>query len=201
MKINSKLQKQLEELRMKDLQENLEPYLDLADKKSMSYSKFLSYILEKEVESKRESSRLSRVKRAKIPLLYQMETFPFHKQPQLNKKRILQYYDNFDYLEKKRNVIFVGATGSGKTGLATSFLLQALNNGYSGFFITFYDLMGQLFRSQADQTTEKLIKRYTSYDCLVIDEMGYIEFEDAAIGSFFNLIHRRHKKTCTNDNK
>jgi DNA replication protein DnaC len=195
--MNDKIHEQLKALKLKHLQENLDSYLELAEKKVMSHSKFLDYIFEKEIASKLESSRLARIKRANIPLLYQIETFPFAKQPHLNKKRILQYYDTLDYLEKKRNVIFIGPTGSGKTGLATSFMVQALNNGYSGRFVTFFDLVQELYKSQADQSTERLVKKYASYDCLVIDEMGYIEFKDAQIGSFFSLMQKRYKRSCT----
>jgi DNA replication protein DnaC len=52
-----------------------------------------------------------------------METFPFDRQPKLNKKKVLIPYDTLDYMHEKRNVIFVGPTGTGKTGLATAFLI------------------------------------------------------------------------------
>jgi DNA replication protein DnaC len=54
-----------------------------------------------------------------------------------------------------------------------------------------------LFQSLADRSDQKLLKRYLSYDCLVIDEVGYVEVEPAQVGQFFTLMHKRHKKKTT----
>ena len=91
----------------------------------------------------------------------------------------------------------MGKTGCGKTGLATSFLLQALDRGYRGYFTTFPELVAELFQSLADRSEQKLLKRYASYDCLVIDEVGYVEVEPAQVGQFFTLMQKRHKKKTT----
>jgi DNA replication protein DnaC len=42
-----------------------------------------------------------------------------------------------------------------------------------------------------------VLKRYFSYDCLLIDELGYVEVEPVQVGLFFTLMHRRHKKKPT----
>jgi DNA replication protein DnaC len=100
-------------------------------------------------------------------------------------------------MTQQRNIIWLGKTGCGKTGLATSFLLQALDRGYRGYFITFPELVAELFQALADRSEQKLLKRYASYDCLVIDEVGYVEVEPAQVGQFFTLMQKRHKKKTT----
>ena len=42
-----------------------------------------------------------------------------------------------------------------------------------------------------------MIKRYLSYDCLLIDEVGYVEVEPTQVGLFFSLLHQRHHKRPT----
>jgi len=126
-----------------------------------------------------------------------METFPFHKQPKLDRKRVMSLYDSFDYMTKQRGVIWLGPTGCGKTGLATAFLLQAIDRGYRGYFITFPELLQELFQSLADRSDGKVFKRYLSYDCLVIDEVGYVQVEPAQVGQFFTLMHKRHNRKTT----
>jgi DNA replication protein DnaC len=49
----------------------------------------------------------------------------------------------------------------------------------------------------ADRSEGKLLKRYLSYDCLLIDEVGYVEVEPAQVGQFFTLMHKRHKQKTT----
>src|SRR5207253_9022613 len=90
-----------------------------------------------------------RLARAQIPEPWRMETFPFDRQPKLDKKKILSLYDAFDFITKKQNIIWVGPTGSGKTSLATGFLIQAIERGLTGRFVTFPKLVAELFRSVA----------------------------------------------------
>ena len=138
-----------------------------------------------------------RINRARIPEKFVMETFPFNRQPKLNKKIIVGMYDAFDYMSKYRNIIFIGPTGVGKTGLATAFLNHAINNGYNGLFITFPDLVERLYQSVADHSESKIIKKFVAYDCLLIDELGYVEVEPVQVGLFFTLMHKRHKRKTT----
>lgn len=37
----------------------------------------------------------------------------------------------------------------------------------------------------------------STYDCLLIDELGYVEVEQVQAGLFFTLMHKRHKKAST----
>jgi len=97
-------------------------------------------------------------------------------------------------MTEHRNMIFFGPTGVGKTGLATAFLIQAIDRGYNGRFILFPELIDLLYKSVADHSEEKLIKTFAAYYCLLIDEMGYIELEPVQVGLFFTLMQKRHKK-------
>ncbi len=92
---------------------------------------------------------------------------------------------------------WLGPTGCGKTGLATSFMNQAIDRGYTGRFILFPELLEELYAAVADHSEKKVLKRYASYDCLHIDEVGYVEVEQVQVGHFFTLMHRRHKKSPT----
>ena len=80
----------------------------------------------------------------------------------------MSYYDSFDYMTKQRGIVWMGPTGCGKSGLATAFLLQAIDRGHRGYFVTFPELLQELFQSLADRSEGKVLKRYLSYDCLVI---------------------------------
>ena len=137
------------------------------------------------------------MRQAQIPEKFVMETFPFERQPALNKKKILALYDSFEYMTSNQNVLWIGPPGTGKTGLATAFLIQAIDRGYKGHFILFPELMEKLYKSVADHSEEKLIRAFASYDCLHIDELGYVEVEPVQVGLFFTLMNKRHKKKTT----
>lgn len=69
-----------------------------------------------------------------------IETYPFDRQEKLAQKKILTIYDSFTYMTNKENIIWIGTTGVGKTGLASSFLMQAINRGHTGRAILFSEL-------------------------------------------------------------
>lgn len=150
-----------------------------------------------EVLTNQERSRLLRLRRAQIEEPFLLETYPFVNQPNVSKKKIYEIFDSRSYLSKKQNVIFVGPTGAGKTGLATALLIHAINTGIKGRFITFPDLLNDLYRSMADHSERKVMNKFIAYDCLVIDELGYIEINPDKAGMFFTLLKRRHRKATT----
>ncbi len=195
--MDEELSKRLKVLRLGGLLAHWDEYIKMAQKGNLSALRFLHYIIEEEYKIKMENSRRMRLKRAKIEEEFVLETFPFHKQPKLNKKKILSLYDSFDYMSKKQNMIWIGPTGVGKTGLATSFVIQAINRGYTGRAIVFPELIEILYQSRADHSEEKRIRAFASYDCLHIDELGYVEMEPVQVGQFFTLMHKRHKKKTT----
>jgi DNA replication protein DnaC len=197
MKMDEELIKMLKYTRFSGLLVNWERYLEVAREGNFSHVRFLKYIVEEEYKTKKENSRKLRLYRAKIGEKFVIETFPFDKQSKLDSKRVLDLYDSFDYISKKQNIIWIGPTGAGKTGLATAFLTHAIDQGYNGRFITFSDLVETLYRSIADHSEAKVINAFVSYDCLLIDEMGYVEVESAQVGLFFTLMHKRHKKKST----
>jgi DNA replication protein DnaC len=195
--MDDKLEQMLKYIRLGGLLANWDRYLTTAQKGNYSHARLLKYIVEQEYEIKKENARKMRLARARIPEKYVIETFPFTRQPKLNKKKIVNLYDRLDYMENCRNMIFMGPTGTGKTGLATAFLTHAIDQGYNGLFVAFAELVEQLYQSVADHTEERVIKTYTATDCLVIDELGYVEVEPVQVGLFFTLMSRRHKKKTT----
>jgi len=172
-------------------------YLTLARKQGFSNVRLLEHILEQECQIKNENIRQLRLQRARIPERFVMETFPFGRQPKLDRKKVLSLYDAFEFLAKKQNILWMGPTGCGKTGLATSFLIEAIHRGYTGRFILFPELIGELFRAVADHSEQKVIRRYLAYYCLLIDELDYVEVEPVQVGLFFTLMHKRHQKKPT----
>ncbi len=195
--MDDEITEQLAYLGLNRLMESWDETLKTAGKKKTSYYRFLTNILREEYAFKKEKRRLQRLKAAKIPEMLVMETFPFAKQPNLKKKMVMEIYDSMNYINQSQALLFIGPTGCGKSGLATSFLVHAINQEFRGLFIDFRDLVDQLYRSAADYTHKKVFKRFESYDCLIIDEVGYRSVNKDEAGLFFDLMKRRHQKGCT----
>lgn len=197
IKTDEPFEEKLKYLRLKGLAEHWDDYLKLAVSKRFSHDRLLRHIIDEEYRIKRQSARRYRLAKARIPEELVIETFPFRRQPRLNKKKVMALYDTMAYLKKAENIVWLGGTGCGKTGLATSFLIHAINHGYSGRYVLFAELVAEFYRSVADHTEEQILKKYLSWDCLHVDEIGYVEVEPVQVGLFFTLMQKRHKKKPT----
>jgi DNA replication protein DnaC len=195
--MDEKLLEKLKYLKLKWLIENWTSTIKSSQDKTLSYVKFLTQIVDAEYADKKEKARNSRIRRADIPELLVLETYPFNKQPTLNKRKIANIYDSMDYMKEHKNVVFIGPTGVGKSGLATSLLINAINKGYSGKFVLFPELVEELYKSVGDHTQKKVMKKFIAYDCLLIDEIGYVEMDQTQVSQFFTLMSKRHKKKTT----
>lgn len=195
--MNDQLAAKLKYLHLDGLREHWDDYLKLAGDQRFSHGRLLTHIIEEEYRIKRGRLHQRRLQTARLPEPWVIESYPFARQPKLNQKKIMAIYDSLEYLRQSQNIIWLGSTGVGKTGLATSFLTHAIDQGYSGRYILFAELVAQFYQSVADRSEAKVLKKYLSYDCLLIDELGYVEVDPIQVGLFFTLMQKRHKKKPT----
>jgi len=195
--LENETEEMLSYLGLRYLGEHWGAVLNAAKEHSPTYHSFLTDIIKNETADRKERQRKSRISRANIQEVLVMETFPFVKQPNLKKNFVLELYESMEYMLRPQDLVLIGPTGCGKTGLATSYLIQALNKGYRGYFIDFKELLDELLRAVGDQTEKKLVKKFAAYDVLVIDELGHSPIRKEQAGLFFNLMRQRHKKKTT----
>ena len=137
-----------------------------------------------------------RIRRANLPERWSLETFPYSRQPGVKRKQ-MQGLAELDFIAKHENLVFVGPTGVGKTGLACGILLKALQNGLRCQFIRAQDLFDEMYASLADRSTRKLINHLARLDVLLIDEFGYLNLKPEQSNTFFKLMEERYHRRST----
>ena len=186
----------LDALKLRKMRELVEAELKSAQAKKTSYSALLLGLLRQEVEDKRQRSIQSRINQASLPDRWTLETYPFHVQTCVSKKQH-QELAELDFIARTENIVWMGGTGVGKTGLASSILLKALYAGRSGKLVKAQDLFDEFSASLADRTTQAVLKRLSRVDVLLIDELGYVEPKPGQINNFFRLVENRYGKKPT----
>jgi DNA replication protein DnaC len=194
--MRKKLHKLLIDLRLKGIANVLDRELNRAEKKGSALDSILYRLLAEELAHRQERSMLYRLNHAKIPWDWTLKTFPFDKQPGVRKLQIMSLA-GLSFIERAENIVFIGNPGTGKSGLASGLLHQALIDGYRGRFYNAQDLLDELYASLADRTTPKLIKRLCNYPILVIDELGYLTLKPEQVNAFFKLMGERYGKSST----
>jgi DNA replication protein DnaC len=195
--MNDDLKNQLRALRLPRLAAHWDEDLKAAARQRLSHASLLTHVVQEEYRLKCDRARQQRLQRARLPEPWTLETFPFERQPKLNRKAILALYDTMDFLAKAQNIIWLGRSGCGKTGLASSFLRHAIEQGATGRYVLFADLVAELYQAVALHAQEQALKKYLRWDLLLIDELGYVEVEPVQVGLFFTLLQKRHHKKST----
>jgi DNA replication protein DnaC len=194
--MTEELEQLMKSLHMKRSTEIYAEQLKAAEKDDITYSDFLSRLLRAEWHCRQEGSLKARIKRARLPEVWSLETFPFSKQPGVNKRQIRALAE-LEFIPKAENIVLIGKSSMGKTGLACGLLLKALENGYRGQFIRAQDLFDEMYASLADRSSRKLLNRLVNLDLLLIDEMGYVNVKPEQANIFFKLIEERYRHRPT----
>jgi len=101
------------------------------------------------------------------------------------------------FVEENKNILFIGPSGVGKTHLAVALGIEACKKRFSVYFINCHTLITKLNKACYENKTEQLLKHYSSYKVLIIDEIGYLPVDKNGANLFFQLITRRYEKKST----
>lgn len=186
----------LKNLKLHRSREILDEQLQWAEQDAPSYSDFLRRLLREEYNTQQVRYLGYRIKRARLPEHWTLESFPWQLQPGVQKPAIEQLA-RLDFMDRAANIVFIGPTGVGKTGLSVGILLKALEVGHRGLFIKAQDLFDQMYASLADHSSRKLLNRLCRVDLLVIDEMGYLNLRPEQSNIFFKLMEERYGRRST----
>jgi len=196
MKRSDELDQLLKNLHLKRILEIYDEQIGAAEKEDLSYSEFLTRLLRAQWHNRQETALAWRIKRANLPENWSLATFPFARQPGVSRKQIHTLAE-LDFVAKAENIVLIGKTAVGKTGLGTGLLLKALENGYRCQFIRAQDLFDELYASFADRSSRKLLNRLVRLDVLLIDELGYVNVKAEQANIFFKLMEERYHRHST----
>jgi DNA replication protein DnaC len=194
--MNDEIAQLLKNLHLGRIAEILDEELASADKSDLGYQELLARLLRAQWHRAQENALAWRIERAKLPEKWTLESFPFKKQPGVSQKQIRGFAE-LDFIVKAENIVFIGPTGVGKTGLASGLLLKALQSGYRGRFIRAQDLFDEMYASLADRSTRRLLSYLSRLDVLLIDEMGYLNLKPEQTNIFFKLMEERYRRRAT----
>lgn len=194
--MREKLREILQKLHLQGMIDCLDKELNQAEKKATPVAEVLYRLALEEQRGRQEKSLANRLKQARMPWDWTLESFPFTQQPGVNKSQI-KTLASMDFIRRAENLVLIGPPGTGKSGLACSLLRQACFNGYRCRFYDAQALLDELYASLADRSTPRLLKRLSNYDALLIDEIGYLTLRPEQVNAFFKLMELRYARKAT----
>src|SRR3982074_2816251 len=112
--MTEELEQLLKNLKLRRILEIYEEQLRAADKDDISCSDFVTRLVRAQFQAKQEGALEGRIQRANLPERGTRETFPFARQPGVNRKQIRGFAE-LEFIAKSENIVLTGKTGVGKT--------------------------------------------------------------------------------------
>jgi DNA replication protein DnaC len=184
------------QLRFRGMEAALDAEIARAERDRVMPIELLYRMLTQEAASKSQRSLAYRLQQAKMPWDWTLESFPFDRQPGIDKRQI-QTLAGLEFLRRADNLLLIGPPGTGKTGIALGLLREACVNGYRGRFYNAQALLDELYASLADRSSPKLLRRLSRFQPLAIDELSYLTLKPEQIDMFFRLIDQRYLRVST----
>jgi len=187
------LRENLKSLMLSTMARGLEGSLRQAKESGPGYDEFLLDLTVAEISARAESRLTRRVREAKFPLIKTLEAFDYSIVPELD-IRLVRELSGCDYIKERRNIIFLGRSGTGKTHLATALGVEACKHNYRTRFVSCYALVNELIEARQERDLQRIIQRYSRYELLILDELGYIPFSREGSELLFQVLAERQEK-------
>lgn len=129
---------------------------------------------------------------AKFPVPCNLDGFNFT-ESEVKEEQIRVLYEGH-FIEDRRNIVFVGGTGTGKSHLAIAIASEAVRNGLKARFFNVVDLVNQLEQEKMAGRAGYLAERLRCVDVVTLDELGYLPFSQAGGALLFHLISQLYEK-------
>ena len=183
---------------MNELYEHIESYLRTLklggmakEWRSVTYKdtdQYVTELLELELKE-REVNRINRmVKTAGFTVIKTLEDFIWTKVIEMPQGLTREYMENLSFLQKKENLIFMGAVGTGKTHLAAAIALEACKQGRHTRFFTAASLANLLLEKNQKGTLNNFLSTLKKVELMVIDEIGFVPLHKESAELLFQVI-------------
>ena len=165
----------------------------MAREENWSHEEYLAAVLERQLADRESAGTTMRIRTAHFPAIKTLEDFNLDHLPSL-RKDLLAHLATSTFVAKAENVILLGPPGIGKTHLAIGLGVKATQAGYSVLFDTANNWIARLAAAHHQGQLEAELKKIRRYKLIIIDEIGYIPFDQDAANLFFQLVASRYEQ-------
>jgi len=183
---------QLERIGLRAAAAGVDDLIARATSGRWSPSTLLEEIARIEAADRGRRSLERRLRRSRVGRFKPMADFDWNWPKKIDRARLEQILA-LGFLRENRNVVLMGPNGVGKTMIARNLVDDAIHAGYSALFRTAADLLDEI-SCDSPELRKRKIAAYVRPDLLVIDELGYLSYDDHAADLLYRVINPRYDK-------
>jgi DNA replication protein DnaC len=187
----------LHEMRLSVMAQSFREQMTNQECMGLSFEDRFSLIVDSEWAA-RKSNRLNRLIRSAeyaIPGA-SIEDIEYSPERKLD-KTLISRLSSCAYVLETNNVIVLGATGVGKTFVASALGMAANRSFYAVKYIRLPDLLTELAISRGDGTYRKVMKKYKQVKLLILDEYLLFPLKESEARDLLEIVEARHKIAST----
>jgi DNA replication protein DnaC len=184
----------LAQLRLPTMKRVWEEIAVEAESKGWSGPKYLSNLCEHEV-AERDRRRLERhMAEAQLPKNKTLETYDFATISGVSKSQVLGLASGEIWIKDGMNILIFGPSGVGKTHLAAAIGEKLVENGSRVLFSRTTELVQKLQASKKALSLPAAMEKLDKYDCIILDDFGYVQKDEMETSVLFELICERYER-------
>jgi DNA replication protein DnaC len=191
-RLHELLQRDLGELKLRQIAETYREVLDDASRKNTSTLEVLAHLIAAEVTLRRQRALERRIRQAKLPRRKTLESYDFTFPKRIPKEKILRLFE-CEFVAEHHCAVLIGKTGTGKSHLLNALGYTACEKGISVRWTRVIDMINVLTTAQINGTLEKRLKEYTRPDLLLLDELGYLPIDKRGADLMFQVVAARYE--------
>lgn len=176
--------------------EALQALLAHAAKSRLSPAEVAEQLVRLERRERDARNLASRTKRATLGAMKALDRFDWSF-PRAIDRALYERLLSLDFTAKGQNVLLRGTSGVGKSTLAQNIGQRALERGKSVCFSTVNAALADLLKQESLPAVERRMKRYTTPEILILDELGYLPCDARSGDLLYSIVSRRHERAST----
>jgi len=190
--LQPKLIESLKALHLPTVSQYYRQCAQMATKEDLSYEQYLLELVERECEVRRENKIKRLLRSSRLPFEKSLAAFDLKRLPVRVRQQVKVLLEG-GFLARNENVLAFGNPGSGKTHLLCAIGRELIHQGYSVYFTTCSLLVQELLRAKRDLKLDKILKKLSRFDALLIDDIGYVQQEQQEMEVLFTLLAHRYE--------
>ncbi len=191
--VTAELTQNLKQLHLPTVRQCYEEVARQAERESLSYERYLHELIQRECEERQENRIGKMLRESQLPLEKTLHAFDTKRLPAKAARQMRSLLDG-GFLDRNENVLVFGNPGSGKTHMLQAISQELVRGGRRMLFTTCEMLVQELLIAKRDLKLSRLIKRYSRYEGMVIDDLGYIRQTREEMEVVFTLLAERYER-------
>jgi DNA replication protein DnaC len=172
--------------------DSLDDLLAHAAKRRLSHLQLLEHIASLELDDRARRSLERRMSRSRLGRFKPIADFDWGWPSRVDRDAIDAIL-RLDFLDRAGNIVLVAPQGLGKTTLAKNIGHHAILAGHSVLFVTAAEMLLDLSGQESARALERRLRHYCRPALLVVDEIGYLSYDNRNADLLFQVVSRRYE--------